>query len=80
MFMDTILIPPLLETFMSDLHLQIPTAFDPFAKANAEDSGAGSKEYPHIRVQLRNGRKDSELGQVIQLQGGQRKNVFAFLT
>lgn len=30
---------------------------DPFAEANAEDSGAGSKEYVHIRVQQRNGRK-----------------------
>ncbi|CAI9295212.1 unnamed protein product [Lactuca saligna] len=91
----------------------IPTAFDPFAEANAEDSGAGSKEYVHIRVQQRNGRKslttvqglkkdfsynkilkdlkkefccngtvvqDPELGQVIQLQGDQRKNVSAFLT
>ena len=30
---------------------------DPFAEANAEDSGAGSKEYVHIRIQQRNGRK-----------------------
>lgn len=30
---------------------------DPFADANAEDSGAGSKEYVHIRIQQRNGRK-----------------------
>lgn len=30
---------------------------DPFADAKAEDSGAGSKEYVHIRVQQRNGRK-----------------------
>ena len=85
---------------------------DPFADANAENSGAGSNEYVHIRVQQRNGRKslttvqglkkefsynkilkdlkkefccngtvvqDSELGQVIQLQGDQRKNVSTFL-
>ncbi|RWW78237.1 hypothetical protein BHE74_00013539 [Ensete ventricosum] len=85
---------------------------DPFADANAEDSGAGTKEYVHIRVQQRNGRKslttvqglkkefsynkilkdlkkefccngtvvqDPELGQVIQLQGDQRKNVSSFL-
>ncbi|CAL5412021.1 unnamed protein product [Camellia sinensis] len=86
---------------------------DPFAEANAEDSGAGSsKEYVHIRIQQRNGRKslttvqglkkefsynkilkdlkkefccngtvvqDPELGQVIQLQGDQRKNVSTFL-
>ncbi|KAG2397011.1 Protein translation factor SUI1-like protein [Vigna angularis] len=99
-------------SFMSELDDQIPTAFDPFAEANADDSGAGSKEYVHIRVQQRNGRKslttvqglkkefsynkilkdvkkefccngtvvqDPELGQVIQLQGDQRKNVSAFL-
>ncbi|XP_047054509.1 protein translation factor SUI1 homolog 2-like [Lolium rigidum] len=90
------------------------TRKDPFAEANAEDSGAGagSKNYVHVRVQQRNGRKslttvqglkkeysynkilkdlkkefccngtvvqDSELGQVIQLQGDQRKNVATFL-
>ncbi|KAG8492572.1 hypothetical protein CXB51_009987 [Gossypium anomalum] len=100
------------QSFMSDLDVQVPTAFDPFADANAEDSGAGAKEYVHIRVQQRNGRKslttvqglkkefsynkilkdlkkefccngtvvqDPELGQVIQLQGDQRKNVSTFL-
>lgn len=30
---------------------------DPFAEANADDSGAGAKEYVHIRIQQRNGRK-----------------------
>ncbi|XP_050225537.1 protein translation factor SUI1 homolog 1-like [Mercurialis annua] len=98
---------------MSELESQIPTTFDPFADANAEDSGAGGKEYVHIRIQQRNGRKslttvqglkkefsynkilkdlkkefccngtvvqDPELGQVIQLQGDQRKNVSSFLT
>ncbi|XP_049931595.1 protein translation factor SUI1 homolog 2-like isoform X1 [Nymphaea colorata] len=98
--------------FMSELDVQIPTAFDPFAEANAEDAGAGSKEYVHVRIQQRNGRKclttvqglkkefsynkilkdlkkefccngtvvqDPELGQVIQLQGDQRKNVSTFL-
>ncbi|MBO8631224.1 hypothetical protein INO08_16085, partial [Staphylococcus aureus] len=44
-------------SFMSDLDIQIPTAFDPFADANADDSSAGSKEYVHIRIQQRNGRK-----------------------
>ncbi|MFS7984725.1 putative SUI1 domain-containing protein [Helianthus anomalus] len=98
---------------MSELDLQIPSAYDPFAESNAEDSGAGSKDYVHIRIQQRNGRKslttvqglkkeysynkilkdlkkefccngtvvqDTELGQVIQLQGDQRKNVSTFLT
>ncbi|KAL5736031.1 hypothetical protein ACOSQ2_030819 [Xanthoceras sorbifolium] len=104
--------PLIQQIFMSDLDIQIPTAFDPFADANAENSGAGTKEYVHIRVQQRNGRKslttvqglkkdfsynkilkdlkkefccngtvveDPELGQVIQLQGDQRKNVSSFL-
>ncbi|KAK9025841.1 hypothetical protein V6N11_038696 [Hibiscus sabdariffa] len=99
-------------SFMSDLDVQIPSAFDPFADANAEDSGAVTKDYVHIRIQQRNGRKslttvqglkkefsynkilkdlkkefccngtvvqDPELGQVIQLQGDQRKNVSTFL-
>jgi len=35
----------------------LPQFTDPFAEANADDSGAGSKEYVHIRVQQRNGRK-----------------------
>ena len=30
---------------------------DPFAEANADDSGAGAKDYVHVRVQQRNGRK-----------------------
>lgn len=30
---------------------------DPFAEANAEDSGAGKKDYVHVRIQQRNGRK-----------------------
>ncbi|KAI4319848.1 hypothetical protein MLD38_033398 [Melastoma candidum] len=98
--------------FMSEIDIQIPTTFDPFADATAEDSGAGTKDYVHVRVQQRNGRKslttvqglkkefsynkilkdlkkefccngtvvqDPELGQVIQLQGDQRKNVSTFL-
>ncbi|KAK4344532.1 hypothetical protein RND71_034708 [Anisodus tanguticus] len=100
------------QSFMSDLDLQVPAAFDPFAEANADNSGAGTKDYVHIRIQQRNGRKslttvqglkkefsynkilkdlkkefccngtvvqDPELGQVIQLQGDQRKNVSTFL-
>ena len=35
----------------------MPLLLDPFADANAEDSGAGTKEYVHIRIQQRNGRK-----------------------
>ncbi|KAM4112962.1 hypothetical protein ACJW30_05G181200 [Castanea mollissima] len=96
---------------MSELDIQIPSAFDPFAEANDKDS-AGAKGYVHVRIQQRNGRKrlttvqglkkefsyskilkdlkkefccngtvvqDPELGQVIQLQGDQRKNVSTFL-
>ncbi|KAL6314083.1 hypothetical protein AAG906_011818 [Vitis piasezkii] len=41
---------------MVELDLQIPSAFDPFAEA--KDSGApGAKEYVHIRIQQRNGKK-----------------------
>lgn len=98
-------------SFMSELDIQIPSAFDPFAEANDKDS-AGAKGYVHVRIQQRNGRKrlttvqglkkefsyskilkdlkkefccngtvvqDPELGQVIQLQGDQRKNVSTFL-
>ncbi|CAI0550583.1 unnamed protein product [Linum tenue] len=42
---------------MSEFDNQIPSAYDPFADANAEDSGAGTKEYVHVRIQQRNGRK-----------------------
>lgn len=42
---------------MSDFEAQVPTAFDPFAEANAENEGAGIKDYIHVRVQQRNGRK-----------------------
>ncbi|GBG65443.1 hypothetical protein CBR_g51038 [Chara braunii] len=97
---------------MSELdELQLPGGgFDPFADAAANETG--SKDYVHVRVQQRNGRKslttvqgidkrfdyrkvlkdfkkefccngtvvdDPELGQVIQLQGDQRKNVSTFL-
>ncbi|OIT28135.1 PREDICTED: protein translation factor SUI1 homolog [Nicotiana attenuata] len=41
---------------MVDIDVQIPSAFDPFAEA--KDSGApGAKEYVHIRIQQRNGKK-----------------------
>ncbi|KAL4327869.1 hypothetical protein AHAS_Ahas13G0143200 [Arachis hypogaea] len=42
---------------MSEFDTNISTAFDPFAEANADDSGAGAKEYVHVRIQQRNGRK-----------------------
>ncbi|XP_022714603.1 uncharacterized protein LOC111274266 [Durio zibethinus] len=100
------------QDFISELEIQIPNTFDPFTDANSENSGAGAKEYVHVRVQQRNGRKSlttiqglkkefsyskiikdlkkefccngtvvqvPELGQVIQLQGDQRKNVSTFL-
>ncbi|XP_010276095.1 PREDICTED: protein translation factor SUI1 homolog [Nelumbo nucifera] len=41
---------------MVELDIQIPSAFDPFFEA--KDSGApGAKEYVHIRIQQRNGKK-----------------------
>ncbi|PKI37956.1 hypothetical protein CRG98_041669 [Punica granatum] len=42
---------------MSQLDIQLPSAFDPFSEANVDDSGAGAKEYVHVRIQQRNGRK-----------------------
>ncbi|KAK7305116.1 hypothetical protein VNO77_43016 [Canavalia gladiata] len=97
--------------YMVDLDIQVPTPFDPFAEARESDA-PGTKEYVHIRIQQRNGKKslttvqglkkqfsyekilkdlkkdfccngnvvqDKELGQIIQLQGDQRKKVSHFL-
>ncbi|XWS51863.1 hypothetical protein CRYUN_Cryun11dG0018500 [Craigia yunnanensis] len=41
---------------MVDINVQIPTTFDPFAEAG-EFGGTGTKEYVHIRIQQRNGKK-----------------------
>lgn len=41
---------------MVEVDVEIPTAFDPFSEA--KESGApGAKEYVHIRIQQRNGKK-----------------------
>ena len=42
---------------MVELDVQIPTAFDPFAEASDDSGAPGTKEYVHIRIQQRNGRK-----------------------
>lgn len=99
---------------MTDLlDLQNLGGFDPLADAASQEDTASDKDYVHIRIQQRNGKKslttvqglkqqydykkvlkalkkefccngtvvdDPELGQVIQLQGDQRKNVLEFLT
>ncbi|NXT90042.1 EIF1 factor, partial [Anhinga rufa] len=68
---------------------------DPFADASKGDDllPAGTEDYIHIRIQQRNGRKTlttkfacngtviehPEYGEVIQLQGDQRKNICQFL-
>ncbi|KAG4920851.1 hypothetical protein JHK86_049664 [Glycine max] len=41
---------------MVDLEIQVPTPFDPFAEARESDA-PGAKEYVHIRIQQRNGKK-----------------------
>ncbi|KAL2316754.1 hypothetical protein Fmac_030630 [Flemingia macrophylla] len=42
---------------MVEVGIQIPTkSFDPFAEARESD-GPGAKEYVHIRIQQRNGKK-----------------------
>ncbi|KAL0406930.1 UNVERIFIED_CONTAM: protein translation factor SUI1 [Sesamum latifolium] len=47
---------PVQASLMVEIDLQIPSAFDPFAEA--KDSGRpGAKEYVHIRIQQRNGKK-----------------------
>lgn len=98
---------------MVEIEAHIPSSFDPFLDVKQDlVGGVGGKEYVHIHIQQRNGRKslrtiqglrkelsyekilkdlkkefccngtivqDKELGKVIQLQGDQRKNTFAFL-
>ncbi|KAB2605973.1 translation factor SUI1-like protein [Pyrus ussuriensis x Pyrus communis] len=41
---------------MVELDVQIPNPFDPFSEAEDSDS-PGAKDYVHIRVQQRNGKK-----------------------
>ncbi|KAL9319809.1 hypothetical protein ACSQ67_011648 [Phaseolus vulgaris] len=41
---------------MVELEIQVPTPFDPFAEARESDA-PGAKEYVHIRIQQRNGKK-----------------------
>lgn len=43
--------------YMVDSDIQIPTSFDPFAEAEITDATGSTKEYVHIRIQQRNGRK-----------------------
>ncbi|XP_071702206.1 protein translation factor SUI1 homolog 2 [Rutidosis leptorrhynchoides] len=44
---------------MVDIEVHIPSAFDPFTDVDQDSGGggAGVKEYVHIRIQQRNGRK-----------------------
>ncbi|KAK3027935.1 hypothetical protein RJ639_039402 [Escallonia herrerae] len=42
--------------YMVDIDVQIPTTFDPFAEAT-ESGAPGAKEYVHVRIQQRNGKK-----------------------
>ncbi|KAF1890377.1 hypothetical protein Lal_00013631 [Lupinus albus] len=44
------------KVYMVDLGIQIPNSFDPFAEAKESDA-PGAKEYVHIRIQQRNGKK-----------------------
>ncbi|KAK7290853.1 hypothetical protein RIF29_05586 [Crotalaria pallida] len=44
------------QVYMVELEIQIPTPFDPFAEAKESDA-PGAKEYVHIRIQQRNGKK-----------------------
>ncbi|GLJ47124.1 hypothetical protein SUGI_0994950 [Cryptomeria japonica] len=42
---------------MSDLNIHVPTSFDPFKETEIEGGAAGVKDYVHIRIQQRSGRK-----------------------
>lgn len=44
------------KVYMVELEIQVPTPFDPFAEA-IESDAPGAKEYVHIRIQQRNGKK-----------------------
>ena len=48
---------PLLTLPQNCIKLLTYCGTNPFAYANAENSGAGAKEYIHVHVQQRNGRK-----------------------
>merc|ERR1712115_739623 len=67
----------------SPMSIENLKSFDPFAEAedNQPDTKKGAQDYIHIRIQQRNGRivNDTEMGEVIQLQGDQRKDVQEFL-
>ena len=41
---------------MVELDIHVPSAFDPFAEAQESDA-PGTKEYIHVRIQQRNGKK-----------------------
>ncbi|XP_010443083.1 PREDICTED: protein translation factor SUI1 homolog [Camelina sativa] len=41
---------------MVELDIQVPSAYDPFAEAKDSDA-PGAKDYIHIRIQQRNGKK-----------------------
>lgn len=53
---SSLFVPSNQEVYMVELDIQIPTAFDPFAEAQDTDA-PGTKEYIHIRIQQRNGKK-----------------------
>ncbi|CAN7006251.1 unnamed protein product, partial [Brassica rapa subsp. trilocularis] len=42
--------------YMVELDIHVPSAFDPFAEAQESDA-PGTKEYIHVRIQQRNGKK-----------------------
>ncbi|KAM3320476.1 protein translation factor SUI1 2-like [Capsicum chacoense] len=54
---------------MVDINVvEIPASFDPFAEAE-EFSTHGTKEYVHIRIQQRNGKKSLTTVQGLKLEG-----------
>ncbi|XP_059277286.1 protein translation factor SUI1 homolog [Lycium ferocissimum] len=61
---------------MVDSNVEIPTRFDPFAEAE-EFSTRRAKEYVHIRIQQRNGKKSLTTIQGLRLEG-LRKEYLSF--
>ncbi|KAJ7960774.1 Translation factor SUI1 [Quillaja saponaria] len=57
---------------MVDFEFQIPVAFDPFAEAKDLDA-PGAKEYVHIRIQQRNGKKSLTTVQGLKIDSSYEK-------
>ncbi|MCD7461513.1 hypothetical protein HAX54_046306 [Datura stramonium] len=62
-----------IETYMVDTNVEIAASFDPFAEAEEFSARGGAKEYVHIRIQQRNGKKSLTTVQGLRLVEGLRR-------